>query len=253
MKSHTSVKTKPARRLTRAERRAAARETQRTEARAPQHSLNVSPANLAGGIVAVLVVAAAVFYGVLRGMNETKPGVVALADAASLSPAPTLLKVGQKAPNFILQDVYGEMFDLKAQRGHPVLLEFFAVWCPVCQGEAPTMTKLTADFAPRGVRVWSILANPYGQNYEASGRTDLTPASREDLAWYGNTFHVRHAQLVDPKFAVTNRYGVNAYPGIYIVNAQGTITFAAEGHQNYRTLARVLNRALKSAGSAAQG
>jgi thiol-disulfide isomerase/thioredoxin len=129
------------------------------------------------------------------------------------------------------------------------MLEFFAVWCPVCHAEAPTIARITSQYASKGVRVWSILANPYGPNYDSSGRTDLTLATKQDLTWFAMMYHVQHPQLVDPNFKTVNTYGVNAYPGIYVVDKGGYITHASMGIQKFSTLSSALHRVLKTRGT----
>lgn len=201
---------------------------------------------IAGGIITILLVATILGYAALRSAR-TSSAAPGLTDPAALAPASALLTPGQAAPNFTLQDAAGRSYTLSAQHGHPVFVEFFAVWCPVCQGEAPIMARLTRDYASRGVRVWGVLANPYGKNYENSGYGDLRLADRSDLAWYAHTFDVRHPQLVDPNFSTVNTYGISGYPGLYLVNADGTIAYAHSGHVPYGVLANALNKALGSA------
>jgi peroxiredoxin len=206
----------------------------------------VSRLNLAMGGLTVLIALAIFSYAVLR--TQTASGSPsALTNPNDLNPQANLLAAGTWAPNFTLRDLSGNRYTLAAERGHPVLLEFFAVWCPVCQGEAPIMAHLTKSYAPKGVTVWSVLANPYGKNYDLSGRTDLRLADKSDLSWFAGTFNVQHPQLIDPTFKVVNEYGVNAYPGLYIVGANGRITYATSGHTSYATLSHALNRALKGA------
>jgi len=202
-----------------------------------------SSATIIGAALTIVVVLAIFIYGVIR-VNPVGESPAALANASALNPAPTLLRVGQKAPDFTLRDAAGRSYSLASQRGHPVLLEFFAVWCPVCHAEAPTIARVTMEYVPQGVRVWSVLANPYGRNYDISSRTDLSPATRQDLNWYAQTYNVHHPQLVDPNFATVNRYGVNSYPGIYVVNEKGIITFAASGRQPASKLNAALDKAL---------
>jgi len=156
-----------------------------------------------------------------------------------------MLSQGSRAPDFTLRDTNGQAFRLSAQRGHSDLLEFFAVWCPVCQGEAPTIARITREYVPHGVRVWSILANPYGPNYELSGRSDLTLATTKDLGWYAQKFNVRHPQLIEPQFSVVNEYGIRAYPGQYVVGSRGIITHVASGREPYVTLSAALDKTLK--------
>jgi thiol-disulfide isomerase/thioredoxin len=195
--------------------------------------------------VTILIVAAIFGYSALRSTNASS-SPAGLTDPKALAPASALLAPGQVAPDFTLHDLMGGSYTLSAQRGHPVLLEFFAVWCPVCQGEAPIMARLTHEYATKGVTVWSILANPYGKDYEHSGYSDLRLADKGDLAWYGRSFNVQHPQLIDPSFSTVNTYGISGYPGIYVVNRNGTIGYVRSGHVPYATLARALNKALAS-------
>lgn len=246
MKSHSvATDTGRGKRVTRTQRRAMERAEKRQRTRQSGRFAGLPMATLIGGLVTILAVLTIITVGLLRSYASTSSRG-GLTDAQALNPQPALLAVGQQAPDFTLQDTAGKSYSLAAQRGHPVLLEFFAVWCPVCQGEAPTIAQLTQNYVPKGVRVWSVLASPYSRNYDISGGSDLSLATSADLAWYARSFNVRHPQLVDPKFNTVNQYGVNAYPGIYVVNRKGAITYAAVGHQDYAKLSAALNRALSA-------
>lgn len=237
---------KQSQRSTRAQRRA----QERVEVRhSPKAGAGLRNPSAIGSIISVLVVAVILGVGIWRnsastGSTASKGG---LTDVAALSPAANQLPVGTKAPNFTLTDTAGRTYSLAAQHGHPVLLEFFAVWCPVCQGEAPIMAKITQTYVPKGVRVWSILANPYGKDYEHSGGTDLRLATKSDLSWFARQFSVSHPQLVDPHFKSVNKYGISAYPGLYVIDPTGKITFSSDGHHSYGELSKALDAALKVA------
>jgi thiol-disulfide isomerase/thioredoxin len=148
-----------------------------------------------------------------------------------------MLPVKSKAPDFDLATVDGQHYRLSALRGHPVLLEFFAVWCPHCQREAPILNRIDQAFASQGLRSLLILANPYGHNYDVSGGTDRRLANRGDIAWFQQTFKVAHPILIDPTFATVNRYGVNGYPTIYVLDRKGVIRSATSGEVPYQQLA----------------
>ena len=94
---------------------------------------------------------------------------------------------GKQAPDFTLRDASGKSYHLAAQRGHPVLLEFFAVWCPHCQRESSVINQLEAAYNAKGLRTLAVLANPYGKNYDNSGGTDLTLATKSDISWFTTT------------------------------------------------------------------
>ena len=188
-------------------------------------------------LMAILIVVLAKYFGSnqTRGVGLTYPN--------DYNPAAQMLKKGTIAPTFTLKSVEGKTYSLAAQRGHPVFLEFFAVWCPHCQAEAPVMARITDNFEPKGVRIWSILASPYGPNAE-SGSLNL--ATKADLQYFASHYHVTHPQLIDPTFHVVNEYGVSGYPGLYVINGKGVITYVGTGYQTYATLAHAIDAALRS-------
>src|SRR5437016_2357669 len=49
--------------------------------------------------------------------------------------APVGFRVGDRAPDFTLQDLHGKRVSLHTFRGRPVLLHFWAVDCTNCQAE----------------------------------------------------------------------------------------------------------------------
>jgi peroxiredoxin len=200
-----------------------------------------------GGAIAAAVVAIVIVVAVGRSVagsqKATGPPIVT---PGSYQPKSQLLQTGTKAPGFTLTDVHGKSYSLAAQRGHPVLLEFFAVWCPHCQAEAHIIQNLATQYAPKGVRVWAILSNPYGRNYDNSFGLDTSVVSANDLKWFASTFHEHVPQLVDPAFRVPNVYGAHAYPTIYVINKGGVITHASSGEIPQGDLASALNSALHS-------
>lgn len=64
--------------------------------------------------------------------------------------APTL---GYLAPDFTLQDLNGQSVSLSSFRGKPVLLNFWATWCPPCRKEMPELQEFHRRYGDQVVLV----------------------------------------------------------------------------------------------------
>lgn len=53
---------------------------------------------------------------------------------------------GSKASNFTLMDLEGNEVSLKQFEGKPVVLNFWATWCPPCRNEMPEFNELDKQF-----------------------------------------------------------------------------------------------------------
>ncbi len=70
-------------------------------------------------------------------------------------------KNGNAAPDFSVARIDasaspGERFELSAQRGHPVLIDFWATWCGPCKESLPLIDRVNTQLQPRGLRTIAI-------------------------------------------------------------------------------------------------
>ena len=84
----------------------------------------------------------------------------ALLGAGAFLPIPGAAQSVRKAwparkptPAIQLSAMDGEPWRLAQERGHPVLLNFWASWCEPCQAEMPSLERLAASQREAGLRV----------------------------------------------------------------------------------------------------
>jgi cytochrome c biogenesis protein CcmG, thiol:disulfide interchange protein DsbE len=64
--------------------------------------------------------------------------------------------VGQPAPALVVKELGGQTFDLAAQRGKVVVVNFWATWCPPCRHEMPAIDAFYRKYHSQGLEVIGI-------------------------------------------------------------------------------------------------
>jgi thiol-disulfide isomerase/thioredoxin len=72
------------------------------------------------------------------------------------APADAPPAVGQPAPPLIVPQLDGRLFDLKALRGHVVIVNFWATWCSPCRAEMPRLAAFYREYHPRGLELLGL-------------------------------------------------------------------------------------------------
>ncbi|WP_343033610.1 TlpA disulfide reductase family protein [Virgibacillus ihumii] len=77
-------------------------------------------------------------------------------------------------PGFQLETLEGEKVKLSDFRGNPVMLNFWATWCPPCRAEIPDMEKLhqNKDITILAVNLTKSEANIQNVNRVSSDISD---------------------------------------------------------------------------------
>ncbi|MYB76116.1 MAG: TlpA family protein disulfide reductase [Chloroflexi bacterium] len=196
--------------------------------------------------VIALFVIVLVVPTVLTGLNPlgspAESSSAAPAEDQGQSQQPTALEVGSTAPGFSLEDTEGETISLESLQGKPVVIAFFAPWCPHCQDEAPRLTQIHAEYGDR-VHIVSISATPYGKDYGQS-RSRITQEPRitiDDLKWFQEEFGVTYPLLFDPEVAVGEVYNIRSFPTTYILDSDHRIVEIFVGGRPVAEFQRVLD------------
>jgi peroxiredoxin len=155
--------------------------------------------------------------------------ILLLALPPALAAVSVKLKVGDLAPQFARNDLQGHPFDLKAQRGKIVLIDFWASWCPPCIVEIPHLDQLQKQYGGRGFQVVGVSMD------------DSADATKETMQKIPFNYPVVPG---DAKFG--NLYGgVLGLPLQYLVGADGKILAIWSGEVAPATLDNEIAAALK--------
>ena len=174
--------------------------------------------------VIALFVIVLVVPTVLTGLNPlgspAESSSAAPAEDQGQSQQPSVLGVGSAVPGFSLEDTEGETISLESLQGKPVVIAFFAPWCPHCQDEAPRLSQIHGEYGDR-VHIVSISATPYGKDYgQSSSRIAQHPRiTMDDLKWFKEEFGVTYPLLFDPSVEIGTAYQIASFPTTFILDA----------------------------------
>ncbi len=116
-------------------------------------------------------------------------------------------QVGFPAPDFSLAGVDGQTRHLADLIGQPVILNFWATWCPPCQAEMPALQALAGDDGNQGITVLGV--------NQAEGLDQV----RGFLQNKGIDFPV----VLDTNAAVSQAYRVRSLPTTFFIDREGVI------------------------------
>ena len=114
--------------------------------------------------------------------------------------------LGFRAPDFAFEDLKGRVWQLSGLQGKPVLLNFWATWCPPCRKEIPDLQKFYERYGDRIV----LLGINWGEDPKEV---------RAFLDRYGATY----TNLIDKDGKFFVRYRLTGLPTSFWVDEHGVI------------------------------
>ncbi|MFS4455694.1 peroxiredoxin family protein [Maribacter sp. 2304DJ31-5] len=120
------------------------------------------------------------------------------------------LKIGDYAPNFILEGSDGKTYQLSDFKGKIVVLDFWAMWCAPCKKKMPKIQKLHETYSDMGVAVLGMLAMNKGA--EEKAKTYFAENEYSFKLLYGND-------------ELTKNYELKFLPTVVVVDKEGKIVY----------------------------
>ena len=121
-------------------------------------------------------------------------------------PAP---RQGFLAPEFALYSNQQELVNFGDLKGKPVIINFWASWCPPCRAEMPAIEKVSQDYSQKGLVILAV---------NATNQDDL-----QDIQAFVQELDLSFPILFDELGSVNQLYQVSALPTTFFINAEGFI------------------------------
>ena len=142
--------------------------------------------------------------------------------------APVGIQVGMQAPDFTLNTLTGERFNLYEQRGKPVFLNFWGTWCGPCVAEMPDIQKLQ-DTMGDSIQIVGI------------GVRDTRVQELQFIRRYRYTWTF----VLDAAGEARSTYEVTSYPTSLFLDAKGVIV-RKFGFGNYERFLEAARQAINN-------
>lgn len=105
----------------------------------------------------------------------------------------------------------GQSYKLPAHPGRPVLVHFWATWCPICRAEQGAIAAIARD-DPNVITIAMQSGKP------------------EEVARHMSEQGAAFPVVNDPDGSISNTWGVHAVPASFIIAPDGQIRFVEVGY-----------------------
>lgn len=141
--------------------------------------------------------------------------------------------VGQPAPDFAAEIVAGEgtgdRVAISSLRGHVVMLDFWASWCPPCRESLPILGRVAARH--EGLTTFAV-------NVESDQPPARVVAAHRALGILVPT-------LLDRDYAAQSAFGVEVLPTLVLIDREGIVRHVSTGVPDEDALDETLEALLR--------
>ena len=134
--------------------------------------------------------------------------VFVIANAVSFFRSPDIADKNLPEINTLLTD--GELYSTLDYTGKPLLIHFWATWCPTCKLEAANIQSLSQEYGVLTIAVKS--------------------GSNEKINSYLKEHDLDFKVINDAKGQLSEQFSVPAFPTTFIYNKEGKLSFTEVGY-----------------------
>ena len=124
--------------------------------------------------------------------------------------------VGGAVPALVVPELDGQAFDLSAQRGKVVIVNFWATWCPPCRKEIPELNAIYKRYRSKGLMVLGVSVD----KVQGDGVKSVRPFAQE--------FKISYPILMADD-AVVEALDLDNIPTTLFIDRKGKLVARLEG------------------------
>lgn len=126
----------------------------------------------------------------------------------------TLAAGGKQAPNFELQSLNGETYQLSEFKGKKVLVYFFAPWCSVCHMSADNLNDLRKARTDNELEILVV---------------GLSWQSKHELQQFADELELTMPVLMGTEKQMSD-YQIKGFPTYFVIDEDGKVTHRSVGY-----------------------
>lgn len=180
-------------------------------------------------LVSALIVLIALVVAIILWPVESKAKSPATSLTQDDVETTTLIHAGDKAPDFSVKMLDGSTVTLSALQGKPVLLIFWATWCPPCRSELAHLQEGVIDVYGDTITVLPI------------SRGEKRDVVESYISRMGYTFAVG----LDSDQNIYRMYATNYVPRCFVIDSEGKVLYAGVGYDE--EIAKEVDAAIQEA------
>lgn len=149
------------------------------------------------------------------------------------------VQLDSKPPDFSLQGVDQQIYDLKHFDGASILVVVFMCnHCPYVQACIDRLVQLQRDFADRGVRFVGINSND---------STDYPEDSFDAMKDFSLQHAMNFPYLIDEKQEIAHKYHAVCTPDIFVYDKERKLRYHGRIDNNWKDVSKVTSHDLRNA------
>ena len=113
--------------------------------------------------------------------------------------------IGKQAPQLVIKELNGNVFDLEKQRGKVVILSFWASWCEACRLEIPELNQFYNNVDPNDLVIMALSLDRNSHKFK-------------EIAQQINYNSAMLSDVINNQFETPS-----AIPSLYIIDKKGIL------------------------------